>query len=93
MKLKQEILIQVKQTIATKKQQVVINCCSITNITIDCYYSRQYLPKLFVSPKKESQHTDITIIFLKFTQGSYIIILQNKQVAISYCYTIMGNSN
>ena len=69
MKLKQEILIQVKQTIVTKKQQVVINCCSITNITNDCYYSRQYLPKLFVSPKKESQHTDIAIIFSKIYTG------------------------
>ena len=88
MKLKQEILIQVKQTIATKNQQMAINCCSITNIIIDCYYSRQYYTKSFVSPKKKSQHTDITIIFLKFIQGSYMIILQNKQVATNYCYTL-----
>ena len=69
MKLKQEILIQVKQTIATKKQQVAINCCSITGIIIDCYYSRQYLTKLFVSPKKKSQHADIAIIFSKIYTG------------------------
>ena len=69
MKLKQEILRQVKQTIATKNQQVVINCCSITNIIIHCYYSRQYLPKLFASPKKRSQHTDIAIIFSKIYTG------------------------
>lgn len=49
MKLKQEILIQVKQTIATNNQQVEINCYSIAGILID-YYSRQNLPKLFISP-------------------------------------------
>ena len=47
MKLKQEILIQVKQTIATNNQQVEINCCSIAGILIiivdkiflNCYFS------------------------------------------------------